>query len=59
MIYCKVVKSNDVYKVLVIQKGKTKTLSVKEKLADAKELAYALFNLGKVDAVEVDKVIFL
>ncbi len=59
MIYCQVIKKDGVYKVIATEEEKTITLSVKEKLSDAKELAFALFDLGKVDAVEVEGLVVL
>ena len=53
MIYCQVIKSDDVYKVIATQEKDTVTLSIKEKLSEAKEFAFALFDLGKVDVVEI------
>lgn len=52
MIYCQIVKKDGVYKVMATEEKKTITVATKEKLEDAKELANALFALGKVDAVE-------
>jgi len=54
MIYCQIIKRDGVYHVIATEEEQTVILSVKEKLSDAKELAYHLFYLGKVDAVEVE-----
>lgn len=56
MIYCQIIKRDGVYLVIATEEEKTITLAHKEKLSDAKELAFALFELGKVDEVEVLQV---
>lgn len=59
MIYCQIIKRDGVFAVIATEENKTITLAVKEKLEDAKELAYALFNMGKVDAVDTKEVLIL
>lgn len=59
MIYCRLLNRENVYYVIATQKNKTFTLAVKDKLSDAKELAFALFELGKVDNVEVEGLLVL
>lgn len=59
MIYCRLLNRENVYYVIATQKNKTITLAVKDKLSDAKELAFALFELGKVDNVEVEGLLVL
>lgn len=59
MIYCQIIKRENVYYVIATQESKTITLAVKDKLSDAKELAFALFELGKVDNVEVEGLLVL
>ncbi len=59
MIYCKIIKRDGIYKVIATEEEKTITLSIKEELADAKELAFALFDMGKVDAVEIEGLLVL
>jgi len=59
MIYCQIIKKDGVYNVIATEEEKTVTLAIKDKLEDAKELAIALFELDKVDAVEIEGVLIL
>jgi len=59
MILCQVIKRDDLYYIIVKEEEKTITLSVKEKLSSAKEFAFALFDFGKVNAVEIEGLLVL
>jgi len=56
MIYCQIIKEDETYKVIATEEEKTITLAIKDNLIDAKKLAYHLFYLGKIDAVEIEGI---
>jgi len=57
MIYCKIIKDDDVYKVIATEEERSITVAVKSNAKDAKELAFSLYEAKKVDEVDITEIL--